>query len=194
MPTVSIVGYTNAGKSTLLNKLTGSSVTTEDKLFATLNPVSRRLRFPKEREIIITDTVGFIRRLPPELMDAFHTTFEEIEPANLLLIVLDASNSQIAEHYTAVRRILVELHLDRKPSLVVLNKSDLCDAQMLHALAGEYAGIPVSALDQGTFGPLLEAMETQLWQESAPPFDSKRPTHEQPADPVAFQPAERDAM
>ena len=172
LPTVSIVGYTNAGKSTLLNKLTGSAVRAEDKLFATLNPVSRRLRFPQEREIIITDTVGFIRKLPPELMDAFHTTFEEIEPANLLLIVLDASSSQVEEHYAAVREILAELNLDHKPSLVVLNKADISDPGTLKALAQGHNGIPVCALDQKTFGPLLEAMERILWEEKTPQYEA----------------------
>lgn len=194
LPTVSIVGYTNAGKSTLLNKLTGSSVTAEDKLFATLNPVSRRLRFPKEREIIITDTVGFIRRLPPELMDAFHTTFEEIEPANLLLIVLDASSPEVEEHYTAVRRLLVELDLAGKPSLVVLNKSDLCNDETLNALANKHAGIPVSALDKRTFGPLLEAMERRLWREAVPHPDSEQPPDLLQAETVAHPQAERDAV
>ena len=172
VPTVSIVGYTNAGKSTLLNKLTGSAVQTEDKLFATLNPVSRRLRFPRERELIITDTVGFIRKLPPELMDAFHTTFEEIEPANLLLIVLDASSRQVEEHYIAVRELLAELDLDHKPALVVLNKADISDQGTLEALAHKHNGIPVCALDQETFGPLLEAIERILWEEKTPHYEA----------------------
>lgn len=172
LPTVSIVGYTNAGKSTLLNQLTGSSVKVEDKLFATLDPVSRRLRFPKEREVVITDTVGFIRKLPPELIDAFRTTFEEIEPANLLLIVLDASSSEMEEHYAAVKDFLTELELGRKPSLIVLNKADLCDPETIHALAAKHGGIPISSLDRGTFGPLLEAMERELWLDQRHDRDS----------------------
>ena len=193
MPTVSIVGYTNAGKSTLLNHLTGSNVTAEDKLFATLNPVSRRLRFPREREIIITDTVGFIRKLPPELMDAFHTTFEEIEPANLLLIVLDASGRHVDEHFAAVREILIELELERKPSLVVLNKADLCDRETLDALVYEYDGIPVSALDQNTFGPLLDAMERMLWQEHVPQKETPEAENRAADDAAESEAAERQA-
>ncbi len=194
VPTVSIVGYTNAGKSTLLNNLTGSDVATEDKLFATLNPVSRRLRFPRERELIITDTVGFIRKLPPELMDAFHTTFEEIEPANLLLIVLDASSREIDEHFAAVRELLVQLELERKPSLVVLNKSDLCSRETLDALAHEYHAISVSALDQNTFEPLLEEMERILWQEQATQRDTPPAESAAVDDAAVYQAAERDAV
>ncbi len=194
VPTVSIVGYTNAGKSTLLNKLTGSNVQTEDKLFATLNPVSRRLRFPKERELIITDTVGFIRKLPPELMDAFHTTFEEIEPANLLLIVLDASSPQVEEHYAAVREILAELDLDRKPALVVLNKADLSAPGTLEGLAQEHNGIPVCALDQKTFGPLLAAMERILWENKTPHYEAATAPADGEAEVAAARSPERDVI
>lgn len=178
VPTVSIVGYTNAGKSTLLNKLTRSEVTAKDALFATLNPVSRRLRFPQEREIIITDTVGFIRNLPPELMEAFKTTFEEIEPASLLLHVLDASSPEIDEHYKAVRSILTELEYDNKPSFVVLNKCDLCDAGRLEQLVQQFDGITISALDRGTFTALMARMEEQLWQETTVAMEAATRYHE----------------
>lgn len=170
VPTVSVVGYTNAGKSTLLNRLTNSSVPERNTLFATLNPVSRRLRFPKEREIIITDTVGFIRKLPPELMAAFSTTFEEIEPAELLLHVLDASNPEVEEHFKAVRFFLAKLHFDNKPVLLVLNKADRCGIEDLQRLERKYGGVSVCALDVQTFGPLLEAMERKLWGPEEPPF------------------------
>ncbi len=92
LPVVAIVGYTNAGKSTLLNTLTSSEVLAEDKLFATLDPTTRRLRFPREREIIIADTVGFIRDLPPDLAQAFRATLEELDEADLLLHVVDAAD------------------------------------------------------------------------------------------------------
>jgi GTP-binding protein HflX len=167
VPTVSIVGYTNAGKSTLLNSLTRSDVVAKDALFATLNPVSRRLRFPREREIIITDTVGFIRKLPKELMDAFKTTFEEIEPASLLLHVLEASSPEIEEHYKAVRQILSELSYDGKPCMTVLNKADLCDAETIERLVQQFDGIAISALDRDTFALLMQRIEEQLWQETS---------------------------
>ncbi|MDX9974023.1 MAG: GTPase HflX, partial [FCB group bacterium] len=126
LPIVSIVGYTNAGKSTLLNHLTESQVVAEDALFATLNPVSRRLRFPEEREIIVTDTVGFIRNLPKELMAAFRTTLEELDEADLLLHVLDASSKDIEAQHDTVRSLLNQLELSSTPTLYVLNKTDLC--------------------------------------------------------------------
>lgn len=166
VPTVSIVGYTNAGKSTLLNTLTQSKVTAQDKLFATLNPVSRRLRFPQEREIIITDTVGFIRNLPKELMEAFKTTFEEIDPACLLLHVLDASSPEIEEHCQAVQDILKELEYDNKPVLTILNKADKCDPEELENLVSAYDAIAISALDRSTFSTLMLAMEEYLWKEN----------------------------
>lgn len=163
VPTVSIVGYTNAGKSTLLNCLTRSEVIAKDALFATLNPVSRRLRFPQEREIIITDTVGFIRKLPPELMDAFKTTFEEIAPASLLLHVLDASNPEVDDHFRTVQNVLAELEYNDKPVLIVLNKSDKCDPDELEALVSKYNGVAISALNHETFSPLMIRMEEMLW-------------------------------
>jgi GTP-binding protein HflX len=168
VPAVSIVGYTNAGKSTLLNALTRSDVRAADELFATLNPVSRRIRFPSERELIVTDTVGFIRKLPQELMEAFKTTFEEIEPSSLLLHVLDASSSEVEQHHDEVVRLLNELELGQKPMVVVLNKVDKCAPETIEELSRKYQGIPISALDRNTFGPLLKAIEQHFWPEPAP--------------------------
>lgn len=178
VPAVSIVGYTNAGKSTLLNALTRSDVRVADELFATLNPVSRRLRFPAERELIVTDTVGFIRKLPPELMEAFKTTFEEIEPSSLLLHVIDASSREIDAHYEEVRRLLGELELGQKPVIAVLNKIDRCDPEAVEALARQYNGVAVCALDYETFGPLLEAIERHFWPGPAPEARAVEPGDE----------------
>ncbi|HRK36008.1 MAG TPA: 50S ribosome-binding GTPase, partial [Candidatus Hydrogenedentes bacterium] len=155
---------TNAGKSTLLNHLTRSAVIAEDILFATLNPVSRRLRFPEDREVIITDTVGFIRKLPKELMAAFRTTLEELDEADLLLHVVDASSEAFPEHKEAVERVLDELGLSDTPRLLVLNKADKCDEAELEGLANQTGGIPVSALNTATFAPLMIAIERALWE------------------------------
>ncbi len=163
VPIVSIVGYTNAGKSTLLNQLTQSDVPAENALFATLNPVSRRLRFPREREIIITDTVGFIRDLPDELLAAFRTTLEELQHADLLVHVVDASSPDIEEKFEVVKNTLRELGLHSKPQICVLNKSDLCDAGELANIEVRYDGVAVSALHRNTFAPLMERLESTLW-------------------------------
>ncbi|MGD2125720.1 MAG: GTPase HflX [Desulfobacteraceae bacterium] len=163
LPVISIVGYTNAGKSTLLNTLTHSHVNVEDRLFATLDPSSRRLRFPREREVIITDTVGFMRNLPEDLMDAFAATLEELHDADLLLHVVDASSARMEEQIKAVEGILTKLHLDKVPTVLVLNKSDRLNPQEAVALAKRFKGIAISALDPQTFSSLLEQMERIIW-------------------------------
>jgi GTP-binding protein HflX len=167
LPVISIIGYTNAGKSTLLNSLTQSHVPVENRLFATLDPTSRRLRFPREREVIITDTVGFIRNLPKDLMHAFGATLEQLYDADLMLHVADASNPRMEEQIGAVGRILKQLSLDKIPSLLVLNKTDLLDQQEVQGLAGTYGGVPISAQDSSTFGYLLEEMERLIWSRSS---------------------------
>ena len=125
LPVLSIIGYTNAGKSTLLNALTNSVVEAHDQLFMTLDPTSRRLRFPREGEVLITDTVGFIAELPPDLISAFRATLEELSDANLLLHVIDAADPELDEKIRAVEMLLVDLDLNRIPSVKVLNKIDL---------------------------------------------------------------------
>ncbi len=132
-PIASLVGYTNAGKSTLLNTLTGSKMLAEDRLFATLDPATRRLRFPRERELILTDTVGFIRSLPKELMEAFRATLEELEEAELLLHVADASHPELEEQLKAVEGILEQLHLQDVPRMLILNKVDLLEENAVAA-------------------------------------------------------------
>jgi GTP-binding protein HflX len=163
IPIVSIIGYTNAGKSTLLNALTKSSVFVEDKMFATLDTSSRRLRFPREREIIITDTVGFIRNLPKDLMAAFKATLEELEDADLLLHIVDASNSCFEQHIESVEKTLEELHLSKKPKFLVLNKIDKLEKEEVAHLALRYNAIAISALDSSTFKPLLKAIEERVF-------------------------------
>jgi GTP-binding protein HflX len=123
-PLASIVGYTNAGKSTLLNALTGSTALAEDKLFATLDPATRRLRLPTNQNVYLTDTVGFIRKLPHGLVEAFKATLEEVVQAELLLHVVDVSHPQAAEQIAAVNSVLAEIGADGKPTIMVFNKID----------------------------------------------------------------------
>jgi GTP-binding protein HflX len=174
VPIVAIVGYTNAGKSTLQNTLTCGTVLAMDKLFATLDPTSRRLRFPREREIVLTDTVGFIRDLPPDLVNAFRATLEELSEADLLVHVVDVADPGRHEQAQAVERILCDLGLADKPRLVVWNKVDRLSPEEVETLRqterGPFpSGIPISAQDPQTLAPLLEAMEKVLWQEGHVP-------------------------
>ena len=162
IPVISLVGYTNAGKSTLLNTLTQSKITAENKLFATLDPTSRRLRFPKDIEVIITDTVGFIRDLPDELLQAFKATLEELYEADLLVHVIDASNPRFHDQVGVVEKQLRELDLDRIPCLKVLNKVDLVDKEFIEQQIREYQAVSLSALNAKTFGPFLEAAQKKI--------------------------------
>jgi len=175
LPVISIVGYTNAGKSTLLNSLTRSHVAVEDRLFATLDPSSRRLRFPRERDVIITDTVGFIRDLPEDLMEAFAATLEELHDADLLLHVVDASSPRMDDQIKTVEGILRRLELDRIPVALVLNKIDRLDPDQTADLSKSLKGIPVSALNPKTFSGLLQEMERLIWPRSSNPLISTAP-------------------
>ena len=164
LPVIGIVGYTNAGKSTLLNALTQSEVLAEDKLFATLDPTSRRLRFPEEREVILSDTVGFIRDLPPDLVSAFLATLEELQSADLLIHVVDISSAQADAHIAAVEKILERLELIRVPRILAFNKSDRCDdLGRLSLLCRQYNGVAVCALERKTLRPLLSRASALLW-------------------------------
>jgi GTP-binding protein HflX len=163
LPVLSIVGYTNAGKSTLLNALTDSAVLAEDKLFATLDPTSRRLRFPRDREVIITDTVGFIRDLPPDLVNAFRATLEELSDADLLLHVVDAADPRQEEQIAAVEAILEGLGLGEKRRLLVLNKIDRLPARDGAALAHQREAVAISAATREGLPALLARCEQLLW-------------------------------
>jgi GTP-binding protein HflX len=162
LPILSIIGYTNAGKSTLFNALTHAAVPAEDKLFATLDPTSRRLRFPKEREVIITDTVGFIRDLPKNLVEAFKATLEELEDADLLIHVVDLSNPRFMEQMAAVEDILYALGLQDKPVLKVFNKKDLVGPQLALLQCRIHRGVAVAATAEKTLPPLIARLEEEV--------------------------------
>jgi GTPase len=170
LPVLSIVGYTNAGKSTLLNALTDSRVVAEDKLFATLDPTSRRLRFPRDREVIITDTVGFIRDLPPDLVSAFRATLEELGDADLLLHVVDASDPRHDERIAAVEGILRDLGLGEKRSVLVMNKIDRLPPGEGAAVAHRRDAIGISAVTRDGIPALLHACDRLLWAGGRVPF------------------------
>ena len=161
MPTVSIVGYTNAGKSTLLNALVGSEVTrAEDRLFATLDPTSRQVKLGEGQTAILTDTVGFIHKLPHQLVDAFRATLEEVTRADVLVEIVDASDRHFAEHRATVQTVLDELGAGEKPRLVAFNKADLLGAD-----GGDGAHAPIvagSVLVSALTGFGLEALRTEL--------------------------------
>ena len=163
LPILSIVGYTNAGKSTLLNALTKSEVFTEDLLFATLDPKSSRLRFPRDREAIITDTVGFIRDLPKELFAAFRATLDELHEADILLHVIDISNPNFENHITAVENILQELEITGKPTIRVFNKEDhFPDKSLLNTLCQRFGATAISALHPQTLPSLMIEIENLM--------------------------------
>jgi GTP-binding protein HflX len=164
VPVVSIVGYTNAGKSTLLNRITESEVLVQDALFATLDPTSRRFRFPEEREIILTDTVGFIQDLPETLVKAFKATLEELEEADLLLHVLDASDEFVEVQMRSVDEVVRELDLGDKPVLLVWNKADATSEDAMRAHLRDHGGIAVSALTGDGLADLLDRVERMLFR------------------------------
>jgi GTP-binding protein HflX len=174
LPVISIVGYTNAGKSTLLNALTKSEVHAEQRMFATLDPTSRRLRLPREQEVIINDTVGFIRDLPPDLISAFRATLEEISGSSLLVHAVDISNPRWPQQIRSVKSILADLKLSDIPTILALNKTDLVDEEILDAALRQVQPeasevIAISAISQASLTPLLEKAGAMLARNLACP-------------------------
>ena len=164
LPVISLVGYTNAGKSTLLNTLTQSDVYAEKKMFATLDPTSRRLRLPYEQEVIINDTVGFIRDLPEALVAAFRATLEEISDSDLLIHVVDASNPRAIHQVESVDKILIDLKLNEIPQIIVLNKADLVDEAEIETLIRQVSldknadVVAISSIQAKTLKPMIESV------------------------------------
>ena len=162
-PLASIVGYTNAGKSTLLNQLTGATVLAEDKLFATLDPTTRRLKLPTNQNVLLTDTVGFIKKLPHGLVEAFKATLEEVVQADLLLHVVDISHPQAEEQIAAVNTVLQEISAEGKPTLMVFNKIDRLEGNVSAMLREKYPhAVCISAISGEGIEPLLAEIGTQL--------------------------------
>lgn len=162
-PLASIVGYTNAGKSTLLNRLTGAAVLAEDKLFATLDPTTRRLRLPTNQNVLLTDTVGFIKKLPHGLVEAFKATLEEVVQADLLVHVVDISHPQAQEQIDAVNAVLLEIGAAEKPVLMVFNKIDQLSGEVSAVMREKYPhAVSISARTGEGVEPLLAEIGTQL--------------------------------
>lgn len=166
IPVVAIVGYTNVGKSTLFNALTTSNVLSENKLFATLDTTQRRISIDlgdnTRKNIVLSDTVGFIRDLPKELMNAFKATLEELQDADLLLHILDASDSDIYQRFLSVKQILKELNLQDKDQVVVLNKIDKISEEVLLPLIAEYEATPLSAVSKVGFERLKSIISNKI--------------------------------
>ena len=179
IPVLSIIGYTNAGKTTLFNLLTGSQFHVEEKLFATLDTATRRLRCrtfltigSNVRGVVITDTVGLIRNLPKDLMVAFRPTFDELHESDVLIHLIDISNPRFPVHIEAVHQILLELELELIPRLLVFNKEDRLDREEVETLCQKYGGVSISALRPESLGKFFLALERKLWERRGSSQDS----------------------
>jgi len=163
VPRAAIVGYTNAGKSSLLNALTAASVKAEDKLFATLDPTTRRLAFAQGQTLLLTDTVGFVRNLPHGLVEAFRSTLEEAAQADLLIHVADASDAKVDNHIATTLQVLGEIGAEEVPRVLVLNKIDLARPESVEDFLARYPGsIAVSATSSLGLGALVERIQAAL--------------------------------
>ena len=158
IPKMAIAGYTNAGKSTLLNRLTDAGILAEDKLFATLDPTTRKFTLPDGMDVLLTDTVGFIRNLPHHLISAFRSTLDEVACADFLLILMDASDPEFLSQLEVTEKLLTELGADGKPTLYVMNKIDLCDQAMLPFLPQQKKAVQISASTGEGIDRLTEAL------------------------------------
>ncbi|HPP06891.1 MAG TPA: GTPase HflX, partial [Syntrophorhabdaceae bacterium] len=162
IPVVSIVGYTNSGKSTLLNLLTRSNVEVENMAFSTLNPTTRLIKYPERKKIILTDTVGFIKNLPDVLLKAFIATLEELRDAHLLIHLVDISTTDFEDKIKAVDEILNLLNLQNKERLIVFNKIDKIDSSSIKRIEQRYNALSISCLKKIGIERLLEAIEDRL--------------------------------
>jgi GTP-binding protein HflX len=166
IPTVTFIGYTNVGKSTLFNALTNSGVVVENKLFSTLVPTTRKIMLPGGREILITDTVGFISDLPKELVNAFRATLEELGGSSLLLHVADASDPMVDERIESVEKILAQTGYESIPQMIVLNKADKTPPEAARRLGRAYGAPLISAREKNAIPEMLGLIEKRIFGET----------------------------
>ena len=160
--TATFIGYTNAGKSTLFNTLTKSNVLVENKLFSTLNPTTRKLTLPSGKQILVTDTVGFISQLPKELLNAFRATLEELGESSLLIHVADISDPLLDEKIESVEKILLETGYESIPRITILNKADRVNKEIAYNISNRYNAAVISAKHKETTAAFFKSLESKL--------------------------------